>query len=307
LKYITDTVGNEKVLMAVSGGVDSTVAASLIRKAIGRSRLKCIFIDHGMMREGEGCEVMQSLSELDIDVDMIECKHEFLSMLANISDPECKRKCIGFSFIYAFNDYVKKIESEFEYLAQGTIYPDVIESSGRRESSAIKSHHNVGGLPKDLSFKLVEPLRNLFKDEVRRLGEHMGVPDSILKRHPFPGPGLGIRVIGLVDEFRLHTLRVADEIFINCLREEKLYDKIWQAGAVLLPVKSVGVMGDQRTYEEVVCLRAVNSVDGMTASCYPFDIAFLTKVSTKIINSVPNVNRVMYDISTKPPATIEWE
>ena len=309
----------EHAICALSGGVDSTVAASLVHKALG-DRLHCVFVDNGLLRfrERERVEKMFK-DELSLDVTVVDASERMLGALRGVSDPEAKRKKIGALFIDVFRDFreelTKRLGKTPKFLVQGTLYPDVIEScpppgSDQKHSHTIKSHHNVGGLPEDLDFELVEPLRWLFKDEVRRMGAlpELGVPASFLQRHPFPGPGLAVRVLGDVTvDGALDTLRDVDEIFIQSLREEGLYDKIWQAFAVFLPVKSVGVQGDQRTHSNAVALRAVMSSDGMTADWYDFEPAFLRRVSTKICNKVKGVNRVVYDITSKPPGTIEWE
>ena len=310
--YIGQTIQDGRVLMAVSGGVDSSVAASLIQRVIG-NRLHCVFIDNGLLRHNEFEEVLHYYTDkMNLNVVGIDARNIFYRALRGVTSPEKKRKIIGKVFIDVFKDYASKISDNYfiEFLGQGTIYSDVIESSSRKEnanSRTIKSHHNVGGLPKDLGFKLVEPLKELFKDEVRDIGCILGLPGMIINRHPFPGPGLAIRIMGEITEKKICMLQKADYIFINMLKEENLYDKIWQAGAILLNTKSVGVMGDNRTYNYVIALRAVCSKDGMTAIIYPFDMDFLARVSTKIINNVEGVNRVVYDISSKPPATIEWE
>jgi len=304
--WIKEKVGNEKVLMGLSGGVDSTIAAMLIHKAIGEN-LFCIFLDNGLLRKNEFEEVLQSYEGMGLNVRGVKANHEFLSELSGVSDPEKKRKIIGRVFIEVFDREAHKIEG-IKWLGQGTIYPDVIESvSVHGPSVTIKSHHNVGGLPDVLNLSLIEPLRMLFKDEVRRVGAELGVPDKLVGRHPFPGPGLAIRVLGEITEEKVKLCQEADAIFINNLRLHNLYDKVWQAGAILLPVQSVGVMGDERTYEYTVALRCVNSVDGMTAEWSNLPHEFLALVSSEIINEVKGINRVVYDISTKPPATIEWE
>ena len=309
----------DHAICALSGGVDSTVAATLVHKALG-DRLHCIFVDNGLLRfkERERVEKMFK-EELHLDVTIVDASERMLNALRGVSDPETKRKRIGALFIDVFRDFRQELTQRLgrapRFLVQGTLYPDVIEScpppgSDQKHSHTIKSHHNVGGLPEDLDFELVEPLRWLFKDEVRRMGAlpEMGVPRSFLKRHPFPGPGLAVRVLGDVTvDGALDTLRDVDEIFIQSLREEGLYDQIWQAFAVFLPVKSVGVQGDQRTHSNAVALRAVTSSDGMTADWFDFEPAFLRRVSTKICNKVKQVNRVVYDITSKPPGTIEWE
>jgi GMP synthase (glutamine-hydrolysing) len=299
-------IGSDKVICGLSGGVDSSVAATLIHQAVG-DQLTCIFVDNGLLREGEFEEVMDYCAHLGIQVKGVRAADKFLSQLQGIEDPEIKRKTIGRVFIEIFDEESHKLEG-VKWLAQGTIYPDVIESvSVNGPSATIKSHHNVGGLPEHMKLSVTEPLRLLFKDEVRRVGRSLGIPAKWIDRHPFPGPGLAIRVIGSVDENRLKTLRKADKIFIDALHEENLYAETWQAFAVLLPVSSVGVMGDERTYENVLALRAVTSTDGMTADWAELPHSFLAKVSSRIINAVSGINRVVYDISSKPPATIEWE
>lgn len=303
---LRDQINGKKVICGLSGGVDSTVAAMLIHKAIGKD-LYCIFVDNGLLRKNEFEEVLKTYEVLGLNVIGVNAKDRFLSNLAGVSDPEKKRKIIGKEFIEVFQEESKKIPGA-DFLAQGTIYPDVIESvSVNGPSVTIKSHHNVGGLPEKMHLKVVEPLRMLFKDEVRKVGEEMGLPKNFVWRHPFPGPGLAIRVIGEITEQKLQVLQEVDHIFINALKEDMLYDEVWQAFAVLLPVSSVGVMGDERTYENVVALRSVTSHDGMTADWGRLPYEFLAKVSNQIINSVKGVNRVVYDISSKPPATIEWE
>ena len=310
IKIIHKKVGSRKVIMAISGGVDSTVTASLINKAIG-NRLICVFVDNGLLRLNEANEVMETYKQMNLNVVKVDTSKKFLEELENIIDPEKKRKIIGRVFIETFITFLKNRNidiSNSEYLlAQGTIYPDVIESEQIMNGKPIKSHHNVGGLPDNLKMELLEPLRLLFKDEVRVIGKEIGVPESILTRHPFPGPGLAIRIIGNITPNKLKILRQVDNIYISLLKNQGLYHHIWQAGAVLLNVKTTGVMGDASTYENVIALRAVQSSDGMTANIYHFDCHFLEKVSTEIINKVTGVNRVVYDISSKPPATIEWE
>ncbi len=298
------TILNDKVLLALSGGVDSTVVASLLHKSIDKN-LVCVFVDNGLLRKDEYEDVLNSYKEMGLNILGIDSKQLFYKNLENIEDPEQKRKIIGKTFIDIFEEVAKK-QTGIKYLAQGTIYPDVIESVGEH-SSTIKSHHNVGGLPEKMNFKMIEPLRLLFKDEVRNIGKSLGVPDNILERHPFPGPGLAIRIIGSVTKEKVDLLQDADKIFIKNLKESDLYNKIWQAGVILLPVKSVGVMGDERTYENCVALRAVKSIDGMTADWYPIPFDLLGKISNEIINQVKGINRVVFDISSKPPATIEWE
>ncbi|NPB07003.1 MAG: glutamine-hydrolyzing GMP synthase [Aquificae bacterium] len=305
IKEIKKTVGEGRVIAALSGGVDSTVAAVLTHRAIG-DRLKCIFIDHGLLRKNERKEVERSLRALGLPLKVVDASEEFLSRLKGVEDPEEKRKIIGRTFVEVFEREAKKLGGA-EFLLQGTLYPDVVESAGVAGSAKIKTHHNVGGLPERMNLKLLEPFRELFKDEVREIGRLLGVPDEILKRHPFPGPGLAIRIIGPVTEEDLKVLREADAIFIEELKKAGLYDKVWQAFAVLLPVRSVGVMGDARTYEKVVALRAVESVDGMTADWARLPYELLDRVARRIINEVKGVNRVVYDVSSKPPSTIEWE
>jgi GMP synthase (glutamine-hydrolysing) len=300
------TIGDDHVLMALSGGVDSTVAAELLHKAIGQ-QLHCFFLDNGLLRKDEFESVLKSYESMGLNIKGVDCKEEFWSELKGVNDPEHKRKVIGRVFIEVFDKCAKSLPM-VKWLGQGTIYPDVIESvSVHGPSVTIKSHHNVGGLPEKLNLKIVEPLRALFKDEVRRVGRSLGISNNILNRHPFPGPGLGIRIIGDITPEKVALLQEADHIFIKNLKDSGYYDEVWQAGAILLPVQSVGVMGDERTYEKVVALRSVNSVDGMTAewSRLPYDL--LAKISTDIINNVKGINRVVFDISTKPPATIEWE
>jgi GMP synthase (glutamine-hydrolyzing) len=299
-------VGKEKVVLGLSGGVDSTVAAVLLNKAIG-SQLHCIFVNNGLLRKGEFESVLAQYQGMGLNIKGVDASGEFLSALAGITDPEQKRKTIGRVFIEVFDKEAHQI-TDVTYLAQGTIYPDVIESvSVKGPSATIKSHHNVGGLPDYMKLKIVEPLRMLFKDEVRRVGASLGIPAELLGRHPFPGPGLAIRILGDITPEKVATLQEVDALFINGLKEHQLYDKVWQAGAILLPINSVGVMGDERTYEKSVALRAVESTDGMTADWVHLPYDFLQKISNEIINKVKGVNRVVYDISSKPPATIEWE
>ena len=303
---IKSTVGSDHVLLGISGGVDSTVAALLINKAIG-NQLTSFFINNGLLRKNEFEEVLAGYKSLGLNVKGIDASEEFLSALNGISDPEKKRKIIGKTFVDVFLREADKLK-EIKWLAQGTIYPDVIESvSVKGPSATIKSHHNVGGLPDYLDLSLLEPLRMLFKDEVRRVGQTLGLPYEFVQRHPFPGPGLAIRVLGELSPERIRLCQEADHIYINLLKEHGWYGKIWQAGAILLPVKSVGVMGDERTYEYTVALRAVHSVDGMTADWTHIPYELLALISNEIINSVKGINRVVYDISSKPPATIEWE
>jgi len=299
-------IGNESVVLGLSGGVDSSVAAVLLNKAI-ENNLYCVFIDNGLLRKNEFDSVLKQYEGMGLKVKGVDAKDKFYSALKNIDDPEKKRKVIGKVFVDVFDEESKKINN-VKWLGQGTIYPDVIESiSVKGPSATIKSHHNVGGLPDYMKLKVIEPLKMLFKDEVRRVGKELKISDKILKRHPFPGPGLAIRILGDINEEKVKILQDADEIFISELISNNLYDKIWQAGVILLPIKSVGVMGDERTYENCVVLRAVTSTDGMTADWVDLPYEFLQDVSNKIINNVKGINRVVYDISSKPPATIEWE
>ena len=303
---LKNQIGNRKVIMALSGGVDSTVAATLIHKAIGKN-LFGIFVDNGVLRKDEYQQVLDTYNEIGLNVTGIDAREHFYTKLAGKNDPEEKRKIIGGTFIEIFDREAHKIEG-VELLGQGTIYPDVIESvSVHGPSVTIKSHHNVGGLPDTMKLELVEPLRFLFKDEVRKVGAELGIPAALINRHPFPGPGLAIRILGEVTEEKVDLLQRADAIFINGLKEHGLYNEVWQAGAILLPVQSVGVMGDERTYEFTLALRAVTSVDGMTADWAHLPYEFLAHISNEIINKVRGINRVVYDISSKPPATIEWE
>ena len=299
-------IGDDKVILGLSGGVDSSVAAMLLHKAIG-TNLHCIFVDNGLLRKNEFQTVLDSYKHMGLNVKGVDAKQKFYSALSGVSDPEQKRKAIGKIFIEVF-DEESKMDKDAKWLAQGTIYPDVIESvSVKGPSATIKSHHNVGGLPDFMKLQVVEPLRSLFKDEVRRVGLALGLDPAILNRHPFPGPGLAIRILGDVTPEKVRITQEVDAIFIDGLRSHNLYNTVWQAGAILLPVQSVGVMGDERTYENVVALRAVSSTDGMTADWCHLPYEFLAKVSNDIINKVKGVNRVVYDISSKPPATIEWE
>ena len=294
------------MVMGLSGGVDSSVAATLIHRAIG-DQLTCVFVDNGLLRKNEYEEVLDSYKHLGLNVIGVDSKQRFYDALAGLTDPEAKRKAIGRVFIEVFDDEANKIDG-VKWLGQGTIYPDVIESvSVKGPSATIKSHHNVGGLPDFMKLSVVEPLNTLFKDEVRVVGRGLAIPEKIIGRHPFPGPGLAIRILGDITEEKVKTLQEVDYIFIQGLKDHGLYDQVWQAGAILLPIQSVGVMGDERTYEKVVALRAVGSVDGMTADWIHLPYEFLAKMSNDIINRVKGVNRVVYDISSKPPATIEWE
>ncbi len=297
-------LGDDKVILALSGGVDSSVTAVLLNKAIGKN-LTCIFVDHGLLRKNEFEKVMDDYEHLGLNVIGVNAKDKFYHELHGVTDPEQKRKIIGKGFIDVFDEEAKKLK-DIKWLGQGTIYPDVIESLSIT-GTVIKSHHNVGGLPDTMKLKLVEPLRLLFKDEVRRVGNELGMMPNLIKRHPFPGPGLGIRVLGEITPEKIEILQNADDIYISLMREWGLYDKIWQAGSILLPVRSVGVMGDERTYDYTIALRAVTSTDAMTADWAQLPYDFLAKVSNEIINKVKGVNRVVYDISSKPPATIEWE
>jgi GMP synthase (glutamine-hydrolysing) len=308
IEKIRHQVGKGKVICGLSGGVDSAVAAVLIHEAIGE-QLTCVFVDHGLLRLGEGERVVALFRDsYNIPLVHVQAQDAFLKALHGVDDPEQKRKTIGKLFIDVFEAEAKKIGGA-EFLAQGTLYPDVIESVSFTggPSVTIKSHHNVGGLPERMHLKLVEPLRELFKDEVRALGRELGLPEAFVGRHPFPGPGLAIRCPGAISREKLDILRLADDVFIEEIRRAGLYDDIWQAFAVLLPVRTVGVMGDFRTYDYVVGLRAVTSTDGMTADFYPFDMNFLGTVATRIVNEVKGVNRVVYDVTSKPPGTIEWE
>ena len=306
VKELKSEVLDEKVILGLSGGVDSSVAAVLLDRAIGKN-LHCIFVNNGLLRKNEYDEVLDQYIGMGLNVKGVDASDQFINGLKGVTDPERKRKIIGNTFIDVFDEESKKI-SNAKWLAQGTIYPDVIESiSVKGPSATIKSHHNVGGLPEKMNLKVIEPLKMLFKDEVRKIGTSLKMPQEILSRHPFPGPGLGIRILGEVDYESIGLIQEADKIYIDALKKWNLYNKIWQAGSILLPVKSVGVMGDERTYERCVALRAVVSTDGMTADWYEFPNDFLKEVSNNIINKVKGINRVVYDISSKPPATIEWE
>jgi GMP synthase (glutamine-hydrolysing) len=304
---LRDQLGNDKVILGLSGGVDSSVAAVLLHKAIG-SNLYCIFVDNGLLRKNEYASVLESYKGMGLNVKGIDASEKFYSALNGVTDPELKRKAIGKVFVDVFDEESKKVEGA-KWLGQGTIYPDVIESVSATggPSQTIKSHHNVGGLPDYMQLQVVEPLRLLFKDEVRRIGHSLNIDSRILGRHPFPGPGLGIRILGEVTAEKVRILQEVDSIFIEGLKEDKLYNQVWQAGAIFLPIQSVGVMGDERTYENAVALRAVTSTDGMTADWCHLPYEFLAKISNRIINQVKGINRVTYDISSKPPATIEWE
>ncbi|MBN2175564.1 MAG: glutamine-hydrolyzing GMP synthase [Bacteroidales bacterium] len=306
VEQLKTKLGTDKVVLGLSGGVDSTVTAVLLDKAIGK-KLTCIFVDNGLLRKNEFENVMESYQHMGLNVVGVDAKERFYKALKGVTDPEKKRKAIGGTFIDVFDEEAHKIQN-VKWLAQGTIYPDVIESkSVKGPSATIKSHHNVGGLPDYMKLKIVEPLNALFKDEVRLIGKKLNIDKSLIGRHPFPGPGLGIRILGEVNSERVRILQEADFIYIESMKKAGLYDEVWQAGAILLPIHSVGVMGDERTYENVVALRAVGSTDGMTADWSKLPYDFLAKVSNDIINKVKGVNRVVYDISSKPPATIEWE
>lgn len=305
---LSKVAAEDHVLVALSGGVDSSVVAAFLTKTLGAQRVHCVFVNNGLLRKNEYTEVLENYQKFGLNVRGVDATQDFYSALKGLTDPEAKRKAIGKTFIEVFEKSLEQ-NSLIRWLAQGTLYPDVIESTSSKggPSQTIKSHHNVGGLPDRMKLKLLEPVRELFKDEVRKLGAEIGLPEKLLGRHPFPGPGLAIRVLGEVTEEKLRVVREADAIFIQALRENNLYHKIWQAFCVLLPVKTVGVQGDGRTYENVLSLRAVTSSDGMTADWYPFEFEFLRRVSNEITNKVKGINRVVYDVTSKPPGTIEWE
>ena len=307
INNIRNIVGDKKVICALSGGVDSTVVAVLLKRAIGVKAI-CVFVDHGLLRKNEAKEVMDMYTEsLDLEVNLLDKSKEFLHVLQNVKDPEVKRKIIGNKFIEEFENFSNSYQN-LKFLAQGTLYPDVIESGGYgKVADKIKSHHNVGGLPEKMKFKLIEPVNELFKDEVRKIGVELGIPRDFIMRHPFPGPGLGIRIIGKITDERLNSLKEADNIFISILKKNNLYNQIWQAFCVLLPIKSVGVMGDKRTYDNVICLRMVTSIDGMTADWFELPQDILKLCSNRIVNEVNGINRVVLDVTSKPPGTIEWE
>ena len=308
VSYLKEKIGDKKVLVGVSGGVDSTVVAALLHKAIGENSIS-VLIDHGLLRKNEALNCVEALQKgLGVNIKSYDESKSFLSKLKSITSPEKKRKIIGNEFIYSF-ERISKSLGEIEYLAQGTLYPDIVESgfSKGKKAHVIKSHHNVGGLPEKMDFELIEPLKELFKDEVRKVGSELGLPLSLINRHPFPGPGLGVRIIGEINEKRVKILQEADKIYTDILIEDGVYDDIWQAFAVLIPIKTVGVMGDQRTYENLLGIRAVTSQDGMTADWFRMPADTLSKISNRIVNNVEGINRIVYDITSKPPGTIEWE
>lgn len=308
MEYVRHTVGDGRVLMAVSGGVDSSVAVALMAKALGPHKVTGVFVDHGLLRKDEVTWVAENLRKLGVDLEVLDRKTSFLNALKGVSDPEQKRKIIGRQFIQEFEHFSNSHKHDFTHLGQGTLYPDVIESAGHGSGAkVIKSHHNVGGLPETMKLALVEPFRYLFKDEVRQIGEALGLPGELVHRHPFPGPGLAVRILGEITEEKIKILQDADDIFIRRLKDHHLYHKVWQAFAVLLPIKTVGVMGDNRTYQWTCALRAVTASDGMTAGVGDLPMTFLVSVSDEIVRKVDGINRVVYDITTKPPATIEWE
>ena len=304
VKTLKQQLSNDRVILALSGGVDSSVTAMLLNRAIGKN-LACIFVDHGLLRKNEFENVLRDYEHLGLNVKGVDAKDIFFSRLANVTDPEMKRKIIGKGFIDVFEEEARKLDN-VKWLGQGTIYPDVVESQSAT-GTVIKSHHNVGGLPEKMNLKLVEPLSMLYKNEVRLVGSELGMMPHLLKRHPFPGPGLGIRILGCITPEKVRIVQEADDIFIQALRENDWYDRVWQAAAILLPVKSVGVANDKRTYENAIVLRAIHSTDAMTAQWAQLPYDFLAKVSNDIISKVHGVNRVVYDVSSKPPATIEWE
>jgi len=301
---LKEQLGNDRVVLGLSGGVDSTVTAVFLNKAIGKN-LFCIFVDHGLLRKNEFETVLEDYKVLGLNVIGVRAAHRFYEALKGVTDPEAKRKIIGKGFIDVFDEEAHKLQ-DIKWLGQGTIYPDIVESL-TDTGKVIKSHHNVGGLPEKMNLKVVEPLRTLYKDEVRIVGKALGIPDPFLQRHPFPGPGLGVRILGEITPEKVRILQEADDIFINGLKENNLYHQVWQAGVILLPVQTTGVTGNERTYENAVALRAVLSTDALTAECARLPYEFLAKISNDIINNVQGINRVVYDISSKPPATIEWE
>jgi len=304
VKELKEQLGNDRVVLGLSGGVDSTVVAVLLHKAIGKN-LFCIFVDHGLLRKNEFETVLENYKVLGLNIIGVQATQRFYDALKGVTDPESKRKIIGKSFIDVFDEEAQKLQ-DIKWLAQGTIYPDIVESKNAA-GKVIKSHHNVGGLPEKMNLKVVEPLKTLYKDGVRKVGIALGIPELLIQRHPFPGPGLGVRILGEITPEKVHILQNADDIFISGLREHGLYNQVWQAGVILLPIQSVGMTNGERTYENVVALRAVLSTDAMTANWAKLPYEFLAKISNDIINNVKGINRVVYDISAKPPATIEWE